>query len=59
MHSYQNVLRKKEKKQGLPALFGMIFLSNKYFDQKLPDALALADFSMFGLTIHLLYQSRD
>ena len=28
-----------------------LFLCNKYFDQKLTDALALAAFSMFGLTI--------
>ena len=34
-------------------------LCNKTFDQKLPDALALADFSMFGLTVLFLYQSRD
>ena len=36
-----------------------LFLCNKYFEQKLPDALALAAFSMFGLTILFLYQSRD
>ena len=36
-----------------------LFLCKKYFDQKLPDALAQAAFSMFGLTILFLYQSRD
>ena len=36
-----------------------LLLCNKSFDQKLPDALALVGFSMFGLTILFLYQSRD
>ena len=36
-----------------------ILVYNKNYDQKLPDALALAGFSMFGLTILFLYQSRD
>ena len=29
-----------------------LLLCNNSFDQKLPDALALAGFSKFGLTIH-------
>ena len=33
----------------------ILFLCNKYFDQNLPDALALAAFTTFGL----FYQSRD
>ena len=36
-----------------------LFLCNKYFDQKLPYALALAALSMFDLRILFLYQSRD
>ena len=36
-----------------------LLLCNKSFDQKLPDALAIAGFSMIGLTILSLYHSRD
>ena len=36
-----------------------LFLSNKNFDQKLPDTLTLVAFSMFSITIQFLNQSRD
>ena len=36
-----------------------LLFCNKSSDQKVPEALALARFSMFGQTILLLYQSRD
>ena len=36
-----------------------LLFCNKSFDQKLPDALALAGFSVPGLTILFLCQSRD
>ena len=36
-----------------------LLFCNKSFDQKTPDALALGGFSMFGVTILFLYQSRD
>ena len=36
-----------------------LLLYNKSFEQNLPDALAKAGFSMIGLTILSVYQSRD
>ena len=36
-----------------------LLFCNESIDQKLTDALALAGFSMFGLTILFFYQSRD
>ena len=36
-----------------------LLFCNTSFDQNLPDALALARLSVFGLTIQFLYHSRD
>ena len=43
----------------LGRIINPLLLCNKSFDQKLRDALALAEFSMFDLTILFLYQKRD
>ena len=43
----------------LGKISNLFTLCNKSFDQKLPDVLALAGFSMFGLTILCSCHSRD